>query len=161
MERVGKIMKTVENVEINLSNGKTAKMPSMRKICVLCTIIPFILFWGGILSPLWTDNFIVYVFALAPYYFYTFYLSHDWIDGKSLYMTNAGLTASKVWCVSVVICSVCSLASMFLFFPLWDTFFFKPCLMLVLNAPMAFVWILYSNVADKFRYARPSPYFIA
>lgn len=154
-------MRTVNDVEINLSNGKAAQMPSTRKIYVLCTVIPFLLFWGGILSPLWTANFIVYVFALAPYYFYTFYLSNDWIDGKSLFMTSEGLYASKVWCISVVVCSVCSIASIFLLFELWNTFFFKPCLMLVLNAPMAFVWILYSNVADRFRYARPSPYFIA
>ena len=161
MESEGEIMKKVKDAEINLSDGKAAQISSMRKIYILCTVIPFLLFWGGITSPLWTDNFIVYAFALAPYYFYTFYLSHDWIDGKSLYMTNVGLVTSKVWCISVVVCSVCSLASMFLLFVLWNTFFFKPCLMLVLNAPMAFVWILYSNAADKFRYARPSPYFIA
>ncbi|SHL42060.1 hypothetical protein SAMN05720487_11393 [Fibrobacter sp. UWT2] len=154
-------MKKVKDAEINLSDGKAAQMPSTRKIYVLCTVIPFLLFWGGILSPLWTDNFILYVFALAPYYFYTFYLSNDWIEGKSLFMTSEGLYASKVWCISVVVCSVCSIASIFLLFELWNTFFFKPCLMLVLNAPMAIVWILYSNVADRFRYARPSPYFIA
>ncbi len=39
-------MKTLNDVEINLCNGKAAQMPSTRKIYVLCTVIPFLLFWG-------------------------------------------------------------------------------------------------------------------
>ena len=136
-------------------------LPSKRKISVLCAIIPFILFWAGILSPVWTDNFIVYVFALAPYYFYSFYVSNDWIDGKNLYMTSEGLYASKIWRNCICVCSTCSISSIFLLTSVWGTLFAYPCLMLVLNAPMAAISIFYSCGADKFRYARPSPYFIA
>ena len=35
-------MRTVNDVEINLCNGKAAQMPSTRKIYVLCTVIPFL-----------------------------------------------------------------------------------------------------------------------
>ena len=152
-------MKTSKDIEFELNQGKVVKMPSTRKIYILCTVIPFILFWTGITSPLWTDNFIVYVFALAPYYLYTFYVSNDWIDDK-LYMTNEGLRASRIWRNSVIVCSVFSISAMFLLPDFWGTFFAYPCLMLVFNAPMAAIGILYSCAVDGFRYARPSPYFI-
>lgn len=151
-------MKKVKDVK--LGTGLNAGLPSIRKIYVLCAVIPFILFWTGITSPLWTDNFIVYVFALVPYYAYAFYLSNDWIDDK-LYMTNEGLKASRVWRNGVITCSVFSISSMFLLPDFWGTFFAYPCLMLVINAPMAAIGIFYSCGVDGFRYARPSPYFIA
>lgn len=149
-------------IELNIGSGLDLKvgLPTLRKIYVLCAVIPFILFWTGITSPLWTDNFIVYAFALAPYYLYTFYISNDWIDGK-LYMTNEGLNASKIWRNSVIVCSVFSISSMFLLPDFWGTFLGYPCLMLVFNAPMAAIGIFYSCAVDGFRYARPSPYFIA
>jgi hypothetical protein len=154
-------MKTLNDVEINLFNGKAARMPSTRKIYVLCTVIPFLLFWGGILSPLWTDNFIVYVFALAPYYLYIILLSNDWIESKKLFRTVEGLFASKIWRNSIYACSICSFLSLFLVMPLWETFLVGPCLMLCINAPMAFVGLFYSFIKDRYRYAPPCPDFIA
>lgn len=133
-------MKMSKDIEFELNQGKDVKMPSMRKIYVLCSVIPFVLFWAGITSPLWTDNFVAYVFALAPYYLYTFYISNDWIDGK-LYMTNEGLKASKIWRNSVIAYSVFSISSMFLLPDFWGTILGYPCLMLVFNAPMAAIGI--------------------
>ena len=149
-------MKTVKDIKLRVI-GKTSLN---RKIFALCAVIPFVLFWVGILSPLWTDNFVVYVFALLPYYLYTFYVSNDWIDGK-LYMTKEGLFASRIWRNSVIVCSTGSISSIFLITSLWGTFFAYPCLMLVVNAPMAVIGIFYSCAADNFRYARPLKNFIA
>lgn len=146
--------------DIRLGIGLKACIPSVRKIYVFCALIPFILFWAGVLSPLWTDNFVVYALALAPYYLYVYYVSNDWID-KKLFMTDEGLQASRIWKNCVILCSVFSILAMFLLTSMWGTVLGYPCLMLVLNAPMAAVSIFYANAANGFRYARPLPYFIA
>lgn len=36
-------------------------------------IIPFILFWGGMLSPFYTDDILVLIFSLVPFYLYLFF----------------------------------------------------------------------------------------
>ena len=35
-------------------------------------IVPFILFWGGILSPFYTGDILVWIFSLVPFYGYMF-----------------------------------------------------------------------------------------
>ena len=36
-------------------------------------IIPFILFWGGMLSTIFLDNYWLYSLSLIPFYFYVFF----------------------------------------------------------------------------------------
>lgn len=98
-----------KDIEFELNQGKVVKMPSMRKIYVLCTVIPFVLFWAGITSPLWTDNFIVYIFALAPYYLYIILLNNDWIDGRILFDTQIGILISRIWAFNIFLMALSSL----------------------------------------------------
>lgn len=35
-------------------------------------VVPFILFWGGIMSPFYTDNILIWIFSLVPFYAYLF-----------------------------------------------------------------------------------------
>lgn len=102
-------MKTSKDIEFELSLGKVVKMPSMRKIYVLCAVIPFVLFWAGVTSPLWTDNFIVYFFALAPYYLYIILLNNDWIDGRILFDTQIGILISRIWAFNIFLMALSSL----------------------------------------------------
>ena len=146
-------MKTVKDVEINLNQSKVVKMPSMRKIYVLCAVIPFVLFWAGITSPLWTDNFIVYFFALAPYYLYIILLNNDWIDGRILFDTQIGILISKIWVLNIFLMAV---SSLFLaqFWTYTESIFFGVILMNVVNVVPAFISVIAALYLHKTRYAR-------
>lgn len=139
--------------DIKLGTGLNAGLPSIRKIYVLCAVIPFILFWIGILSPLWTDNFIVYVFALAPYYLYIILLNNEWLDGRFLCDTKIGKYASRIWAFNI---GLSALSSLFLSF-LWtrsDLFLYGVSLMALVNVVPAFVSSLAALFLHKTRYER-------
>ena len=140
-------MKMSKDIEFELNQGKDVKMPSMRKIYVLCSVIPFVLFWAGITSPLWTDNFIVYIFALAP--FYTFFAI------LSIYEKQADCGYEKKMIVasgtSAFISSVTSLLGVISFFDVWkipNDFLFAPRLMLAVNFIPSMILVL-SCAFDK------------
>ncbi len=54
---------------MDMRNGKKTCVRKMtsREI-LLGLIIPFILFWGGILTPVVTDSLLVWIFCLVPFY---------------------------------------------------------------------------------------------
>lgn len=126
-------MKMSKDIEFELNQGKDVKMPSMRKI--------YVLFWAGITSPLWTDNFIVYIFALAP--FYTFFAI------LSIYENQADCDYEKKMIVasgtSAFISSVTSLLGVISFFDVWkipNDFLFAPRLMLAVNFIPSMILVL-------------------
>ena len=129
---VGRLkMKTVNDMNVDV----VGKAVSKRKIFTLCAVIPFVLFLTGILAPVWTDNFIVYVFALLPYYLYTFYVSNDWIDGKRL----------------------CAFFSLFLAVMFWDrpeSFLYGSSWMALVNCGPGFAWAFWAMFLHKTRYSR-------
>lgn len=142
-------------IELNIGSGLDLKvgLPSLRKIYVLCAVIPFILFWTGITSPLWTDNFIVYVFALAPYYLYIILLNNEWLEGRFLCDTKIGKYASRIWAFNI---GLSALSSLFLSF-LWtrsDLFLYGVSLMALVNVVPAFVSSLAALFLHKTRYER-------
>ena len=137
-------MKTTMNI---ISNYKC-------KVHVICAFIPFVLFWAGVFSPLWTENFVVYVLALAPYYLYTFYLSNDWIDGKKLYDTRAGEYASKIWVLNIAVAALSSLFFAIVFCGFKESVFYGPALITLVNAGFNFAWALWAAFLHKTRYAR-------
>lgn len=56
-----------------MRNGNGIKNRNMAPTEVLVgVIIPFILFWGGIMSPFYTDNILIWIFSLVPFYVYLF-----------------------------------------------------------------------------------------
>lgn len=146
-------MKTSKDIEFELNQGKDVKIPSMRKIYVLCSVIPFVLFWAGVTSPLWTDNFIVYIFALAPYYLYIILLNNDWIDGRILFDTQIGILISKIWAFNIFLMAV---SSLFLaqFWTYTESIFFGVILMNVVNVVPAFISVIAALYLHKTRYAR-------
>lgn len=143
-------MKTVNDMNVDV----VGKAVSKRKIFTLCAVIPFVLFLTGILAPVWTDNFIVYVFALLPYYLYTFYVSNDWIDGKRLYDTRIGENASSVWVVCVAVCAFFSLFLAVMFWDRPESFLYGSSWMALVNCGPGFAWAFWAMFLHKTRYAR-------
>lgn len=56
-------MKTEKNM---MKNGMTSTE------VLVGVIIPFVLFWGGMLSPLYTGDILVWICSLVPFYGYLF-----------------------------------------------------------------------------------------
>lgn len=46
-------------------------------------LIPFILFWIGMLTPVFTDNVLVWTFSLVPFYAYSFILAAAYSNDKT------------------------------------------------------------------------------
>ena len=105
-----------------------------KKTVVLVCLVSFVLFWVGILSPIVTDNFFVYIGALIP--FYVFYMilyffenrvDCDFEKAKSLIVASG---------TSAFISSVTSLLGVISFFDVWgisNDFVFAPRMMLAVN----------------------------
>ncbi|MBO7060115.1 MAG: hypothetical protein J6W54_03330 [Fibrobacter sp.] len=148
---VGRLkMKTVNDMNVDVAGKAVLK----RKIFMLCAVIPFVLFLAGVLAPVWTDNFIVYVFALLPYYLYTFYVSNDWIDGKRLYDTKIGECASSVWVVGIAVCAFFSLFLAVMFWDRPESFLYGSSWMALLNCGPGFAWAFWAMFLHKTRYSR-------
>lgn len=93
-----------------------------RKGVILGLVVSFILFWTGILSPLYTDNFLVWVFCLVPFYGYVF-LFDELSDNK---MT------SKVVSFSPIVVFLFSVL-MIIFLMFFDESEFKRNVLLIMN----------------------------
>lgn len=61
---------------IDMGNGKNTYnfKIKMSDDFVRCHLIPFVLFWSGILSPVVTDESVVIICALVPFYGYLYSL---------------------------------------------------------------------------------------
>lgn len=153
-------MKIELNIGSKECNINKKILPSKRKILIHCAVIPFILFWAGILSPVWTNNFIVYVFALAPYYFHSFYVSNDWIDGKNLYDTKIGEYASKIWIMNIAAAAFSSLSLGILFWDKPEFFLFGPSLIALINAGPHFAWAFWAAFLHRTRYSKWPFFFV-
>ena len=78
----GLIMNNAKNIEINIANSKIVIDSDCRKnlerkdfspIEILVGfVIPFVLFWGGMLSPFFSDKVFVWILALIPLYGFVF-----------------------------------------------------------------------------------------
>ncbi len=68
---------------MNMRNGKkTSKVKKIEpKEIVLGLVIPFFLFWGGILTPIITDSLIVWILCLVPFYGFVI-ISDNVLRGK-------------------------------------------------------------------------------
>lgn len=139
---------------------KKSKMPSKRKINFVCAVLPLILFVFGVLSPVWTDSFVVYVFSLLPFYVYTYIVESVFVDGGSLFGTKRGLYASRMWVAGIVVTTVVSVIGAFF---LGDTgaIYYGPCMILAINIPVSVVYAIACIFADSVRYARPLQNFVA
>ena len=72
---------------------------------VLGCIIPFVLFWGGMLAPFFSDNIYVWVLALIPYYGFSF---------VSLYFVKKSVAA--IFSFSMLMCFFTSILLLVLLF---------------------------------------------
>lgn len=68
---------------MDMRNGKkTSKVKKIEpKEIVLGLVIPFFLFWGGILTPIITDSLIVWILCLVPFYGFVI-ISDNVLRGK-------------------------------------------------------------------------------
>ena len=58
---------------IGMRYGKNIEKLEMTPTEILVgVVIPFVLFWGGMLSPVFSDSVIVWILSLAPFYGYVF-----------------------------------------------------------------------------------------
>ena len=148
-------MKNVLNIgsmESKIDNERT--LPSKRTVLIHCAVIPFILFWTGISSPIWTDNFIVYALALAPYYFHSFYVSNDWIDGKKLFDTKNGEYASKIWILNIAAAAFSCLFLALLFWNRPESYLYGSSWMALINVGPHFAWTFWALFLHRTRYSR-------
>lgn len=139
---------------------KTSKMPSKCEINFVCAVLPLVLFVFGVLSPVWTDSFVVYVFSLLPFYVYTYIVESVFVDGGPLFGTKRGLYASRMWVAGIVVTTVVSVIGAFF---LGDTgaIYYGPCMILAINIPVSIVYAIVCIFADSVRYARPLQNFVA
>lgn len=58
---------------IGMRYGKNIEKLEMTPTEILVgVVVPFVLFWGGILSPFYTSDILVWIFSLVPFYGYMF-----------------------------------------------------------------------------------------
>ena len=53
----------------------TEKLDMTTTDVMVGVVVPFILFWGGIMSPFYTSDMLVWIFSLVPFYVYLFVCS--------------------------------------------------------------------------------------
>lgn len=154
--------------ELNIGRKKSnivneIALPLKRKVLIHCAIIPFILFWTGILSPIWTNFlspvwtdyfFLIYVFALVPYYFHSFYISNDWIDGKKLFDTKNGEYASKIWILNIAAAAFSCLFLALLFWNRPESYLYGSSWMALINVGPHFAWAFWALFLHRTRYSR-------
>lgn len=139
---------------------KTSKMPSKCKINFVCAVLPLVLFVFGVLSPVWTDSFVVYVFSLLPFYAYTYIVESVFVDGGALFGTERGLYASKMWVAGIVVSTAVSVIGAF-FLGNKEAVYYGPCMILAFNIPVSVVYAIVCIFSDSVRYARPLRNFVA
>lgn len=103
-----------------------------RKGVVLGLVVPFILFWTGILSPLYTDNFLVWVFSLVPFYGYVF----GYLSEKTSY---APLASAYNFIFSLCVCVFC-----------WFSFDVANAVLVmsIVNIPVSFCSVLFAMIRE-------------
>ena len=153
-------MKNELDIDYKESNINKKILPSKRKINVICVVIPLVLFLCGVLSPIWTDNFLVYVFSLFPFYAYTYIIESIFIDKSTLFRTERGLYASKMWVVGIVSPAILSVIGSF-FTGNPDAIYYGPCMILAFNIPVSIVYAIVCALIDSVRYAKPLRNFVA
>lgn len=149
-------MKTVNDMKM----GVVGKVPSKRKIVFVCVVVSVLLFLCGVLSPVWTDNFGVYLFCLLPFYAYTYTIESVFVEGPALFRTERGLYASKMWVAGIAITAVLSIVGAF-FLGDSESVYYGPCLILAFNIPVSIVYVVIGAFSDSVRYARPLRHFVA
>ena len=154
-------MKNVLDIDYKECNIATERiLPSKRIINVICVVIPLALFLCGVLSPIWTDNFFVYVFSLFPFYAYTYIIEDIFIDGTVLFRTERGLYASKKWTIGIITPAIMSIIGLF-FTGNPDALYYGPCMILAFNIPVSIVYAVVCVFADSVRYSKPLRNFVA
>lgn len=104
-----------------------------RKGVILGLVVPFILFWTGILSPLYTDNFLVWVFSLVPFYVYVF----GYLSEKTSY---APLASAYNFIFSLCVCVFC-----------WFAFDVVNVVLVmsIVNIPVSFVIFIFVIMSEE------------
>ncbi|SHK68406.1 hypothetical protein [Fibrobacter sp. UWB12] len=131
------------DIECNVKNvvEDDCKMPSSkRNIAILCVVIPFLLFLTGISSPFWTDNYILYVFCLLPFYTYMviikFLVNSEWqLD----YVSEKKFYAAQSCFVGISVPTVISILGGFFGFTDYDALYHGTCVILAFNIPASFI----------------------
>ena len=136
------------------------KVPPKRKIGFVCVVVPVLLFLCGVLSPVWTDNFGVYLFCLLPFYAYTYTIESVFVEGPALFGTDRGLYASKMWVAGIVITAILSIVGAF-FLGDSEAVYYGPCLILAFNILASIVYVVIGAFSYFVRYARPLRHFVA
>lgn len=139
-------MKILEsNKYIRTLTGEAIDKKTVYEVC----LISFILFWIGILSPIVTDNILIYVGALIP--FYIFYLMLYIYQNRA----DCGFEKMKSLIVasgtSAFISSVTSLLGVISFFDIWgipNEFMFASRIMLAVNFIPSII-LFFSCAFDK------------
>ena len=141
-----KININIDNdIEYNVENvvEDDCKMPSSkRNIVILCVVIPFLLFLAGISFPFWTDNYILYVLCLSPFYTYMFIIltlaSPEWwhID----YVSEKKIYAVQSCFIGTFITTVISIFGGFFGFTDYDALYHGTCVILAFNIPASIIF---------------------
>lgn len=122
-----------------MRNGKTTcnrKMTPREKLLGL--VIPFILFWGGILTPIITDSLLVWVLCLVPFYGFVV-VADNVLRGKVDRSTFVG--AIFMGLISSVL-----LAVMLFIVPFENEVYRIVCRMGILNIIPSFLFMLFEGI---------------
>lgn len=131
------------NIEINVKHNSEddCKMPSSKlQMFILCVVIPFFLFAVGVSSPLWTDNFVVYILCLLPFYTYSFII-FAFTNPKSLtyYVSDKKLFATESCFMGTAIPTLISIIGGIFCLGNYDAFYHGICIILAFNIPVSII----------------------
>ena len=135
-------MKNVKNIKINITNSKIIidsecendleKKDFTPTEILVGFVIPFILFWGAMLSPFFSDSVIVWILSLIPFYGFMFLCIL--ITGKKFADVMLGNSLLNLLTSGV-------LAILLFFIPEDWTAIGNACRLSLINLAPAFVWV--------------------
>lgn len=134
---------------MDMRNGKKTCVRKMtsREI-LLGLIIPFILFWGGILTPVVTDSLLVWIFCLVPFYGFVVIFNNIFKD----------VVREDTFTNSVLLCGLTSffLTTMLFAFPIENEVYRNVCRLGFFNViPSVMFWVLGNVDNAKFGFGIP------